>query len=77
MKNYVDQEVCYPSTPKAEVDENLRNLHNSPPQMKAEIQYRNRFICLTVIKIKGRLFKRSLRTRFKKPSDLQISSLVG
>jgi len=38
MKNYVDQEVCYPSTPKADVDENLRNRHNSPPQMKAEIQ---------------------------------------
>ena len=38
MKNSADQGGCYPQTPKAEVDNTLRDLQNSPYSMKAEIQ---------------------------------------
>ena len=37
MKNSADQGGCYPQRPKAEVDNTLRDLHNSSYPTKAEI----------------------------------------
>ena len=34
MKNSADQEGCYPQRPKAEVDNTLRDLHNSSYYME-------------------------------------------
>ena len=42
MKNYGDQGGCYPSRPKAEADNTLRDLHNSSHETKAE--FNNCFI---------------------------------
>ena len=42
MKNSADQEGCYPQRPKAEVDNTLRDLQNSPYPTKAE--FHNCFI---------------------------------
>ena len=42
MKNSVDQGGCYPQRPKAEVDNNLRDLQNSSYPTKAE--FNNCFI---------------------------------
>ena len=36
MTNSADQGGCYPQRPKAEVDNTLRDLQNSPYSMKAE-----------------------------------------
>ena len=36
MKNSADQGGCYPQRPKAEVDNNLRDLQNSSYPTKAE-----------------------------------------
>ena len=36
MRNYGDQGGCYLSRPHAEVDNTLRDLHNSPYDTKAE-----------------------------------------
>ena len=36
IKNYGDRGRCYPSRPKAEVDNTLQDLHNSSYDMKAE-----------------------------------------
>ena len=36
MKNSADQGGCYPQTPKAEVDNSLRDLQNSSYPTKAE-----------------------------------------
>ena len=42
MKNSADQGGCYPQRPKAEVDNNLRDLQNSSYLTKPE--FNNRFI---------------------------------
>ena len=39
MKNFADQGGCYPQRPKAEVDNNLRDLQNSSYPTKAEFNY--------------------------------------
>ena len=40
MKNYGDRGGCYPSRPKAEADNTLRDLHNYSFDTKAEYNYR-------------------------------------
>ena len=42
MKNYGDRGGCYPSRPKAEADNTLRDVHNSSYHKKAE--FNNCFI---------------------------------
>ena len=42
MKNYGDRGGCYPSRPKAEADNTLRDIHNSSYDKKAE--FNNCFI---------------------------------
>ena len=38
MENYTDQEGCYPPRLKAEVDNILRDMHNSSHHTKAEFK---------------------------------------